>query len=663
MSHPRIANTTTMRRHLERIQIHSPTGEASRVPAVTSEDLPSWFPSPHPDQARGSTANLDLLITLTNQAVSAGVMSKDVAMWGVLGHLRGFDIGMDVAELPGFREHSNHASADLAREKVTSALEERLELGKTLGPFPSIFPKHGVTFPLGAVMKKVYPSPACSLASISEDTEEPGVVDEPAKARPISDHRKSGLNSVARKFPYTQDTVADLDASIVSHSTLGIQDVAHAFPTLPLWFPLWPWFLFHWYSKTPLDLATNDYYNSLSPDEQQIYRTNLARQLDLYLNVCADFGASTLPFFWWFYLKYFVFALCDLLSVRTPDITYVDDLTHIFLNQGLSTSQVEAQTTEAMDKIAQVLQLVGASEHTQKRHLGQKDIRDLGWIYNTDCVPPRKTYPAEKKARLLVDLNDALDTLSGVDDPSDTLSTPRAQPLTAQLTRSICGQILHASGDDYMQPSLAEIFILLRVSSDAYLDIIHVRGKARRALVEWRDYLEQWDGVIILHNSHHPRPLAPPLFTDASGGRNGGGGYVTFDSTNQLRYAHWTHDKSLRRHHINYLEGWAVLKALQRLGPNYIGCDVPLYLDNLVFHDCLVKKRSPSDALNSLLKPIMQLCRQYNCRLVPFYISTESNILADCLSRQRLDEFWAHLDEFVCLPWWGYLEGRVFAYE
>ena len=89
-----------------------------------------------------------------------------------------------------------------------------------------------------------------------------------------------------------------------------------------------------------------------------------------------------------------------------------------------------------------------------------------------------------------------------------------------------------------MQPSLAEIFGLLRTASDAYLDIVHIRGRARRALVEWRDYLLEWDGVIILHNFHHPRPLAPPLFTDASGGSRGGGGYVTFDCTNQLRYAH-----------------------------------------------------------------------------------------------------------------------------
>ena len=203
-----------------------------------------------------------------------------------------------------------------------------------------------------------------------------------------------------------------------------------------------------------------------------------------------------------------------------------------------------------------------------------------------------------------------------------------------------------------MQPSLAEVFTLLAAAEKH--NQLHVRGRALRALQDWDSYLEDWDGIIILYNEHSPRPIAPPIFTDASGGGKGGGGYVTFDPAyGYLRYSHWCHDSALRKRHINYLEGWAVLRALKRFGPSWAGHDVPLYLDNKVFMQCLLKKRSPSLALNPLLRAIMALCDQHNCRLVPFYISTEANILADALSRHRLDFFWESLDPFQALPWWG----------
>ena len=609
LSHPRIAANHHMTRAIQRSQSFSVLGPASNTEHSTPQELPSWFPRPDPLQALGSTADLDVLIPLVHRAVAWGHMTEEVALWGILGHLRGFDIGLDVAELPGFRNFNNHPSADLAVGKVSSAIGKRVSQGKTLGPFPTDeHPRHGTSFPIASILKRTPPS---------MEGAEP-------EARPVSDHKRSLTNSVARESRYRQDTTSDLDASVKGGVTLGVQDVANAFPTLPLLFTLWPYFLFQW---NLLDESHNP----------------MGDILQYYLHVCADFGTATLPFMWWFYLAFFCFPLFDILAIRTPEICYCDDLTHIFDElSDQSPEDILLHATQAMDKVGIALNIVGASEKPEKRHIGT-EVRDLGWIYFTENSPAYKVFPDEKKQLLILDLNEVLRIL---DDKSTRYLLP------SKTVRSVCGQILHAQGDPYMQPSVADLFALLRAAELSPSQNLTIRRGARRAFLHWRDYLEDWDGKLILHNEHHQRPIAPPIFTDASGGAKGGGGYVTFRGS-YLEYSRWSHDKVLRRRHINYLEGWAVLKALQRFGPQWQGCDVPLYIDNLVFHDILRKKRSPSTDLNDLMIPILNLCKQYDCRLVPFYISTDSNILADALSRHRLDIFWNTFDEFVALPWWG----------
>ena len=61
-------------------------------------------------------------------------------------------MGMDVEDLKGMRLYKNHPSADLAEQKIAAAISERLQKGKTLGPYASDeLPSQGVAFPIGAV--------------------------------------------------------------------------------------------------------------------------------------------------------------------------------------------------------------------------------------------------------------------------------------------------------------------------------------------------------------------------------------------------------------------------------------------------------------------------------------------------------------------------------
>ena len=153
-----------------------------------------------------------------------------------------------------------------------------------------------------------------------------------------------------------------------------------------------------------------------------------------------------------------------------------------------------------MDCVAVLLEVVGAREKPSKRHFGHV-VKDLGWVYHTDAAPVYKVYPRPKHLLLLQELNDLLSLLLSL------------QRVPRKAIQSICGKIIHAGGGTHMQPSLADIFTLLKHAESLHVDNMKVKGRALRGLVAWRDYLESWDGVVFLYNT---------LFLDVHGSRGRG---------------------------------------------------------------------------------------------------------------------------------------------
>ena len=129
---------------------------------------------------------------------------------------------------------------------------------------------------------------------------------------------------------------------------------------------------------------------------------------------------------------------------------------------------------------------------------------------------------------------------------------------------------------------------------------------------------------------------APDLYTDASKEQKfAGGGFVSDDGL----YDYWTYGASARRNHIAYLEGDAVVRAVRQLGARLQGKKLRIFIDNQSFCFSLRKGRSNSEKLNDLVRQLFELSAQYDCVFEPHWISTHSNVLADALSRDKLDEF------------------------
>ena len=92
---------------------------------------------------------------------------------------------------------------------------------------------------------------------------------------------------------------------------------------------------------------------------------------------------------------------------------------------------------------------------------------------------------------------------------------------------------------------------------------------------------------------------------------------------------------------IDFLEGDTVVRAIEELGHLWYGCIVTFKVDNTAFQKSAQKGRSRVDRLNDLVREIFHLCIRFNCVILFEWISSEDNLLADHLSRDRELDFLA----------------------
>jgi hypothetical protein len=118
---------------------------------------------------------------------------------------------------------------------------------------------------------------------------------------------------------------------------------------------------------------------------------------------------------------------------------------------------------------------------------------------------------------------------------------------------------------------------------------------------------------------------------------------VSWDTLRAMKQKAFYPFSSVATSHINYLELFAVYWALLQWGHMFVGCAIPILIDNTATIGML-KKLSGEPAFLPLINQIFLLLLKYNIRLLPAYISTFDNILADALSRGALAAFRAALE-------------------
>ena len=84
---------------------------------------------------------------------------------------------------------------------------------------------------------------------------------------------------------------------------------------------------------------------------------------------------------------------------------------------------------------------------------------------------------------------------------------------------------------------------------------------------------------------------------------------------------------------INELELWAVLSALIRWQSLFKGKSVNIFTDNMQVYHNILSGRSKNVTNVSWIREIFWQCALLNIFLIPNYVSTQENIVADTLSR------------------------------
>ena len=104
---------------------------------------------------------------------------------------------------------------------------------------------------------------------------------------------------------------------------------------------------------------------------------------------------------------------------------------------------------------------------------------------------------------------------------------------------------------------------------------------------------------------------------------------------------------SASAHPIDHLEGDTVIVALETLAAGWRHRWIPFGIDNQAFERAGERGASRAPRLNLLLKRIfvLQISHQFLWR--PFWLSTHENLLADHLSRGRIDDFHAEAQRYI----------------
>ena len=515
-----------------------------------------------------------------DKLVDAGEFDSGKAEYLKNGVTMGFDLGLDESVLKGKRVFKNYPTAFSAKDKVTDALRDRVRSGKTLK--------------LGAFDGNASKLPGKDATVVPMGSV--GKKLEPTKVRPFSDHTKTRLNKAARdRVEHTLDTYDEIAEALKPSYFARIEDVDAAFPILPLHPRVWNHMLIWWYDvDRPLE-------------EQDGPNT-------LYCHIFADFGTAPLPGIWDLFWKA-IKAMAKHDGVLTlPMPHFVDDNTLI----GPSAEEVDAVGEALSDYVEEL----GAPFKRLKTRKASMRQLVLGFWWDS-VARTRKL--EDEKLKIYIDY---------------LLEMASRRSVTLSELRVLLGRMHRAS---MTMPGGAKAFLGNILSMIRGLKMPwHQRrmtAKARKDILKLVEILQSNHGQGYFDTSH--LPWHPAIWTDAMKNDSGAAwGWCCADG--EYDYGRYQRRKDVRKF-IDELEGNAVERALKAIGEKARDKRVPIYIDNSSFQLSLVKGWSKAERLTEVIKQLYALSVEYNCVIVPIWISTHDNVGADALSRGDLGRFheWA----------------------
>ena len=287
---------------------------------------------------------------------------------------------------------------------------------------------------------------------------------------------------------------------------------------------------------------------------------------------------------------------------------YLDD----FIIVSLPASPQCQQCLDILDRVCRVL---GVPMAVHKREGPTTCIIFLG--IEVDTVAGELRLPVEKMQRLQATLEEWGDR----------------RACTRKELESLIGLLNHACkvvrpGRSFLRRMIDLLYSVRRPPNSVIP--IRLNCEFRSDLAWWQEFLPGWNGVAF---------LAPPcrlprvdLATDASG--TWGAGAWHGKAWFQVEWDSRSQDLSIAEKEL-----LPIILACDAWGSAWHGKQVVCHCDNQVVVACLRSRSSRSPGLMHLLRCLVFVEAQYNCFLLPTYIDTRANHLADDLSRDRVLSF------------------------
>ena len=519
------------------------------------------------------------------RAVATGHVRHADAVRVHAGLRHGFTAGVDVARLAGHRWFKNYKSALEGRGAVTRAVMKRVQTDKTV--------YLGEWMPqLAEALRKIYRATCIfPMGAVGKPLE-------PTELRPTSDHTRTGLNAATdlEGLRHSLNAYSEIAWFLQLDHFMRVSDVEAAFPMLPYHPDVWPFVMFRFYAS------------------------NEATNMGLFCHLFGDFGAAGMPGTFKLFFVDVVVNMARSLNVLTlPMSVYVDDCSLI----GPCAGEVDAEMT-AFQQWAE--SVCGVSFKVIKDRVAATTQLALGFWWDST------TLTRELEERKLLQYMDMLAEFA----TRESLTLREMQQAAGRMQRMI---MTFPPGAAWM---IAPLFLLM-----ARLKLPWHRRRTTREVRDNFLYCGRMLGAAMGRGyySYANFERAPSVWTDASKSREyTGGGFVSACG----RYSFWQYGSRAARKLIDFLEGDTVVYCCQQMAHLWRGCVVTIYCDNRAFQQSGAKGRSRASRLNDLIKELFFLMLKYEFIIEWLWISTNDNVDADHLSRDREGDFFESVYKSGC---------------
>ena len=522
----------------------------------------------------------DTFLPVMWRAVARGFVAHADACFVNEGLRHGFKAGVVVERMSGHRWFRNYPTALDNRGAVVDATVKRLASFKSvdLGVWSGA---------LAHTLRATFAATAiCPIGAVQKNA-----LYAPGEYRPTSDHTRTGLNAATdlgflRHALNTYDEVAWF---LRQDYFMRVSDVDAAFPMLPYHPDLWPFLMCRFF-------------------------VDGSDALHLLLHLFGDFGTAGMPGTFKKFLVDVVLGMARSEQVLTlPMLVWVDDCALV----GERREAVDAEMVRFHDWAQTIC---GVFFKAVKDKLAAQRQLYIGFWWDS------RTFTRELEERKLMQYVEMLGAFAS----RPTLTLHELQVVAGRMQRAI---MTFPPGAACLLVSVFQLMTGLRLPW-------HKRRTTRRARMDFRlvaDFLTLNLGRGFYSYDGFRR--APEVRTDASkSALLAAGGFVSACGA----YCWWRYGSSAKRKCIDFLEGDTVVVAVRRLCSRWRQCVVPIGVDNMAFQRSAAKGRSRVDRLNDLVRELFALMVQYHFVLDFFWLSSEDNLLADDLSRDKEEAFLQH---------------------